>query len=122
MYTARRSSGVCPGRENKINKVARRGPFPPIVHALAVLGALGTLALAAPAPAATLLGRVVGVSDGDTITVLGADRARERVRLAGIDAPESRQAFGAAARRGLAGLVFGAEVRVEYAKRDRYGR
>lgn len=119
MYDACCISGACPGRENKINKVARRGPFPHIVFALAVLGGL---AAALPAPAAELRGRVVAVSDGDTLTVLTAGHKSERVRLAGIDAPESRQAFGTAAKRGLSALVFGAEVHVEYTKRDRYGR
>jgi endonuclease YncB( thermonuclease family) len=65
---------------------------------------------------------VVAVADGDTITVLDAAKRRERVRLAGIDAPESHQAFGQAAKRSLAALVYGAEVEVEYKKRDRYGR
>lgn len=65
---------------------------------------------------------MVAVADGDTITVLTAARERERIRLAGIDAPESKQAFGGAAKRNLSALVFGAEVRIEYAKRDRYGR
>jgi len=62
------------------------------------------------------------VADGDTITVLSAGRKSERIRLAGIDAPESKQAFGGVAKRNLSALVFGAEVSVEYAKRDRYGR
>jgi len=75
-----------------------------------------------PAAAGTLRGRVVAVADGDTITVLDAARRRERVRLAAIDAPESRQAYGTAAKRSLAALVFGAQVEVEYSKRDRYGR
>ncbi|MGW8271111.1 MAG: thermonuclease family protein, partial [Burkholderiales bacterium] len=75
-----------------------------------------------PAAAGTLRGRVVAVADGDTITVLDAARRRSRVRLAGIDAPESRQPFGAAAKRSLSALVFGADVEVEYRKRDRYGR
>jgi len=83
--------------------------------------ALGAL-LAAPAQAETLRGRVVSVADGDTITVLTAARKSERIRLAGIDAPESKQAFGAVAKRSLSALVFGAEVLVEYTKRDRYGR
>lgn len=86
-----------------------------------MLGALAA-ASASPAAAATLRGRVVAVADGDTITVLDAARRRERVRLAGIDAPESRQPFGAAAKRSLAALVFGVDVEVEYSKRDRYGR
>ncbi len=43
--------------------------------------------------AADFSGRVVGVSDGDTITVLHNGKG-ERIRLHGIDCPEKRQAFG----------------------------
>lgn len=41
--------------------------------------------------AATLTGRVVGVHDGDTITVLGADKSQHKLRLAALDAPERKQ-------------------------------
>jgi len=43
-------------------------------------------------------------------------------RLAGIDAPERKQAYGLVSRRHLASLVAGQQVTVEYQKRDRYGR
>jgi len=89
---------------------------------LAAVVVLGGLLAVPPARAGTLHGRVVAVADGDTLTVLTAARKSERIRLAGIDAPESKQAFGAASKRSLSALVFGAEVSVEYAKRDRYGR
>ena len=39
-------------------------------------------------------GRVVGVQDGDTITVVDSSNANHRIRLLGIDAPEKDQAFG----------------------------
>ena len=45
--------------------------------------------------AATLAGRVVGVSDGDTVTVLTAENHQFKIRLSGIDAPEKKQPFGA---------------------------
>lgn len=48
-----------------------------------------TLALAANAE--TITGRVVSVADGDTITVLDADKVQHKIRLAGIDAPEKKQ-------------------------------
>ena len=38
--------------------------------------------------AGTLLGNVINVADGDTITVLDADKVQHKIRLAGIDAPE----------------------------------
>ncbi|MCX8050118.1 MAG: thermonuclease family protein, partial [Methylohalobius sp.] len=72
--------------------------------------------------AAILTGRVVGVSDGDTITLLDAQRRQHRIRLHQIDAPERRQDFGERSRQSLAELVFGKEVVVEVVTTDRYGR
>ena len=65
---------------------------------------------------------MVGVSDGDTVTVLDGLQAQYRIRLAGIDAPEKAQAYGDASKRHLSSMVFGASVVVEYEKHDRYGR
>lgn len=79
-------------------------------------------AYVAPAWAHTLLGEAVGVADGDTITVLDAERVQHRVRLAGIDAPEKNQPFGTRARQALATAVFRKQVTVEWHKRDRYER
>ncbi len=72
--------------------------------------------------AATLQGTVVGISDGDTITVLDDSKTQHKVRLAGIDAPEKRQAFGNASKEHLSGLVYKRQVLVDYEKEDRYGR
>lgn len=69
-----------------------------------------------------LQGRVVGVSDGDTITVLDAKDQQHKVRLAGIDAPEKSQDFGQASKKHLSELVFGKAVVVDWQKLDRYGR
>lgn len=80
------------------------------------------LALACAAHAETVTGRVVGVADGDTITVLDADKVQHKIRLAGIDAPEKKQAFGNRSKESLSGLVFDKTVNVETEKRDRYGR
>jgi endonuclease YncB( thermonuclease family) len=76
----------------------------------------------APAFADTLTGKVVKVTDGDTITVLDSHNTQYRIRLQGIDAPERKQAFGKASRKHLARLVAGKTVTVRWAKRDRYGR
>ena len=65
--------------------------------------------------------RVVGVSDGDTITVLDG-RTRVKVRLNGIDCPEKRQAFGARAKQLTSELAFGRTVTVKPFGKDRYGR
>jgi micrococcal nuclease len=77
--------------------------------------------LAGPAAAEEFTGRVVGVTDGDTIKVLHANQS-ETVRLLGVDAPEKRQAYGDRARRFTAELAFDRTVTVHAAGRDRYGR
>ena len=66
--------------------------------------------------------RVVGVSDGDTVKVLTADRKEVTVRLNGIDAPEKKQAFGTQAKTRLSDLVFDKTVTVKVEDIDRYGR
>jgi endonuclease YncB( thermonuclease family) len=70
----------------------------------------------------TIIGKVVGVSDGDTITVLDADKRQHKIRLDGIDAPKSHQDFGSRAKQSLSDLVFGKTVTVTRRKYDRYGR
>jgi endonuclease YncB( thermonuclease family) len=74
------------------------------------------------AQAATLEGRVVGVLDGDTVTLLESGRTQHRVRLAHIDAPEKGQPFGAASKGSLSSLIFGKEVKADCPETDRYGR
>lgn len=75
-----------------------------------------------PAFADTLEGKVVGVADGDTVTVLDSRNRAERIRLLGIDAPEKNQVFGTRAKQRLSDLVFHKHVTVYWSKRDRYGR
>jgi endonuclease YncB( thermonuclease family) len=90
---------------------------------LVFLGAVLASALAAaPVYARDFDGRVVGIQDGDTVTVLDASNQQHRIRIAGIDAPEKAQAFGAAAKENLARLAFGRQADVRCSKRDRYGR
>ena len=72
--------------------------------------------------AVTIEGRVVSVADGDTITVLDADKVQHKIRLAGIDAPEKRQAFGNRSKESLSELTYDKTVTVETDKRDKYGR
>lgn len=66
--------------------------------------------------------KVVGVHDGDTITVLFDGRTSAKVRLQGIDAPELGQPFGKASKHALSDLVFNAFVEVKATGKDRYGR
>src|SRR5258708_39073550 len=70
----------------------------------------------------TFPGRVVAIADGDTITVLDSANTQHRIRLAGIDAPESHQAFGDQSRLSLSEMIFGKDVSVSYQKVDQYGR
>ena len=72
--------------------------------------------------AQTLTGRVVRIADGDTITVLDSSNTQHRIRLEGIDAPESHQAFGTQSKKNLSDLVFGREASIVYQKTDQYGR
>ena len=70
----------------------------------------------------TLTGRVVRIADGDTVTVLDATNTQHRIRLQGIDAPESHQAFGTQSKKSLSDLIFDKDVTVVYDKRDQYSR
>jgi len=72
--------------------------------------------------AETLRGKVVGVSDGDTITLLDATNTQHKIRVTGIDAPEKAQAFGQASKKSLSDLVFSRNVEIFWEKRDRYQR
>ena len=48
--------------------------------------------------AAEITGRVVGIADGDTLTVLDQARQQIRIRLAEIDTPDSHQPYGSRAK------------------------
>ena len=81
------------------------------------------LVLSVPlAQAETLTGRVVRVTDGDTIVVLDASKAQHKIRLQGIYAPERRQAYGTKSKEHLSDLITGKSVVVDYSKHDRYQR
>lgn len=72
--------------------------------------------------AATFTGTVVGVTDGDTITVLDSDNVSHKIRLYGIDAPENLQTYGYRSKQLLSALVNGDEVHINYCTKDSYGR
>lgn len=88
---------------------------------VAVLALAGSAVVAGQAPQG-LRGRVVAIADGDTITVLDSEQRQHRVRLNGIDAPETGQPFSNVAKSHLSGLVFNRDVVVIGRKIDRYGR
>jgi endonuclease YncB( thermonuclease family) len=74
------------------------------------------------AQAETITGRVIRVTDGDTVVILDADNVQHKIRLSGIDAPGRGQAFGTKSKEHLSDSVAGEFVVVEYDKRDRYKR
>ena len=74
------------------------------------------------AKAEVLIGKVVGVSDGDTITVLDANMTEHKVRLMGIDAPEKSQDFGNQSKQALSNYIYQREVTVDYKKIGKYKR
>lgn len=67
-------------------------------------------------------GKVVGISDGDTITVLDSKKEQHKIRVVGIDAPEKGQDFGSKAKEHLSDLVYDKTVNLPDAKLDKYGR
>lgn len=72
--------------------------------------------------AETLVGRVIGITDGDTLKLLDASNQQHKIRLAGIDAPERTQDFGEKAKLNLSNLAFNQNATAECRKRDRYQR
>ena len=85
---------------------------------LLVVAVLAALPAHASQPFA---GKVIGIADGDTLTVL-ADSTPHKIRLAEIDAPEKKQAFGERAKQSLSALCFSQQAEVLPGKTDRYGR
>ena len=65
---------------------------------------------------------VIRVIDGDTIEVLNYFNQPERIRLAGIDAPELAQPFGREARLKTSELCAGKQVKISSSGKDKYGR
>lgn len=72
--------------------------------------------------AAVTYGRIVGISDGDTVKVLDSTNQLHTVRLMGIDAPEKAQPFGQRSKQSLSDLIFQKQVTVAWEKKDKYGR
>ena len=79
-----------------------------------------TLLLAFTASAFEFTGKVVGVTDGDTITVLYQGNKQYKIRLQHIDCPEAAQDFGSKAKKALSAKVFGQVVTIKWDEMDRY--
>lgn len=101
-------------RLGKATKTSLSTPLKAIVLTLACL-------CIAPSFADVLFGRVVGVADGDTFTLMDTDCSTHKIRLSGIDAPEKAQPFGERAKQQLSDWVFDENVQVIYGKSDCYG-
>lgn len=69
-----------------------------------------------------LTGKVIRVSDGDTIAILDEYKSTYKIRFEGIDAPESKQDFGQKSKKNLSDLIYGKTVVVSTSKVDKYGR
>jgi endonuclease YncB( thermonuclease family) len=78
--------------------------------------------LPAAAQQRVITGRVVGLADGDTLTLFDGKNKQHKIRLDGIDAPESSQPFGTRSKESLSSMVFGKTITVTSSKTDRYGR
>ena len=78
--------------------------------------------ISAPLWAETLTGRVVGISDGDTLTLLDAGHSQYKIRLSGIDAPEKKQDYGERSKTSLSSLAYNRQAAAHCRKTDRYQR
>lgn len=74
------------------------------------------------APPTIITGKIVGVTDGDTVKVLDGNKVLTTIRLLAIDAPEKKQAYCTKSKQALSEKIFGKQVRVEWKKLDKYGR
>lgn len=89
---------------------------------LSILLIAFVLLLPIPSFCQTFIGKVVGVSDGDTITILDSNRQQHKIRLYGVDCPESGQAFGQTAKMHTATLTAQKVAMVKSYDTDGYGR
>jgi endonuclease YncB( thermonuclease family) len=88
---------------------------------LVVLISTLLLAWCEASPDVMLTGRILRVEDSDVVVLLGPGNAQHKVRLLGIDAPDTGQPYAEAAKDYLATRVVGRFVVVEYGGRDPYG-
>jgi len=72
--------------------------------------------------AESLEGKVVSVTDGDTVKILTAEKKQIRIRLAQIDTPEKAQPWGNKAKQALSQKIYAKQVSIDVVTTDRYGR
>ena len=92
-----------------------------VAMAMTVLAGLVVVASRPVLASSPVHGKVIAISDGDTLTVLVEEQPL-KVRLWGIDTPEKAQAYGTQAKIALSDLTFGKQVTVDVRDIDRYGR
>ncbi len=80
------------------------------------------LLISARVPAETVTGRIVGISDGDTVTLLYEEHVQHKIRVAGIDAPEKKQDFGEKSKSHLSALAYNRPAQADCRTIDRYRR
>jgi endonuclease YncB( thermonuclease family) len=86
------------------------------------LFAICLLLISHASTAEIITGKVIKVTDGDTVDILDANFTKHHVRLNGIDAPEKDQPFGRRAQQKLSELVFGKQVEFDWVKTDHRDR
>ncbi len=91
------------------------------IGAAVVLFLAGLVLAAPPKVVEEFSGKVIGVTDGDTIKVL-VNKETITVRLEGIDAPESGQSFGKKSKEALSEVVADKTVTVKKTGTDKYKR
>ena len=69
-----------------------------------------------------LKGKIIHISDGDTVHLLTDNKEKIKIRLNDIDAPESKQAFGNKSKENLKKYIYQKNVVVEYKNKDKYKR
>ncbi len=71
---------------------------------------------------AQLKGLVVGITDGDTFTLLDSSKNQIKIRMHGIDCPEKSQPFSNTSKKFIAELIYLKHVTILTSGTDRYGR
>ena len=69
-----------------------------------------------------LKGKIIHISDGDTVHLLTDNKEKIKIRLNDIDAPESKQAFSNKSKENLKNYIYQKNVVVEYKNKDKYKR
>lgn len=80
------------------------------------------LTLSCPLQAQVLVGKVIKIIDGDTITILDSSNKQHKIRLYGIDTPEKKQAYGKAAKKHTSRLSYRKKAVVTIYDTDRFKR